>query len=152
MYQLWKWKDRQIIVQNSKYFALRRNRSKELHFSAVMSSQYQYKSICIGWCQMNDIFSLWSRYCIFYRLLHVPGSNPCTSCWIIIPHSCYFESLLILCYDIIKSWRVINYFRLVPSQTEFFWSFRLRCACYTCNYAYSAIPRDKENSWKILKN
>jgi hypothetical protein len=27
-------------------------------------------------------------------------------------------------------------------------TFRLRCACYTCNYAYSAIPRDKENSLK----
>jgi hypothetical protein len=31
-------------------------------------------------------------------------------------------------------------------------TFRLRCACYTCNYAYSAIPRNKENSLKIIKN
>jgi hypothetical protein len=30
-------------------------------------------------------------------------------------------------------------------------TFRSRCACYTCKYAYSAIPRDKENSFEILK-
>jgi hypothetical protein len=28
-------------------------------------------------------------------------------------------------------------------------TFRLRCTCYTCNYAYSAIPRMVR---KILKN
>jgi hypothetical protein len=40
----------------------------------------------------------------------------------------------------------------VPSITEFFITCRSRCACYTCNHAYSAIPRNKENSFEIIKN
>jgi predicted HTH domain antitoxin len=41
--------------------------------------------------------------------------------------------------------------RLVPCGCGFLITFRSRCACYTCNYAYSAIPRDKENSFEIIK-
>jgi hypothetical protein len=45
-----------------------------------------------------------------------------------------------------------HYFRRHgPSVTEFFWSFRLRCACYTCNYAYSAIPRVRKILKKLLR-
>jgi hypothetical protein len=40
---------------------------------------------------------------------------------------------------------------LIPSQTGFFITFWSRCACYMCNYAYSTIPRDKENSFEIIK-
>jgi hypothetical protein len=35
---------------------------------------------------------------------------------------------------------------LVPSRTGLLITCQSRCACYACNYAYSAIPRDKENS------
>jgi hypothetical protein len=47
---------------------------------------------------------------------------------------------------------LLTLFGHVPSTTGFSITFRLRCACYTCNYAYSAIPRDKENSFEIIKN
>jgi hypothetical protein len=36
--------------------------------------------------------------------------------------------------------------RQIPSTTGGFITCRSRYTCYTCNYAYSAIPRDKENS------
>jgi hypothetical protein len=42
--------------------------------------------------------------------------------------------------------RVVGRFRM---DVRLKITFRLRCACYTCNYAYSAIPRETR---KILKN
>jgi hypothetical protein len=41
---------------------------------------------------------------------------------------------------------------MYSSLNRVFLSFARRCTCYTCNYAYSAIPCDKENSSKNLKN
>jgi hypothetical protein len=58
---------------------------------------YGLRCISIVWLVSNWIESIRCPVLIY-------------KCWIIIPHLCYFESLLILCYDIIKSWRAVNCF------------------------------------------
>ena len=48
----------------------------------------------------------------FYHCLLLYGCSFAYSCfffsfcWIIIPHSCYFESLLVLCDDIVRAWKI----------------------------------------------
>jgi hypothetical protein len=40
--------------------------------------------------------------------------------------------------------------RRAPGITEFLIRFRSRCACYTCNYAYTAIPRIRKIPENII--
>jgi hypothetical protein len=64
----------------------------------------------------------------------------------------FFVSNFLLCLQICAelAWNGIILWR-TPARTEFFLSFRLSCTCYTCNYAYSAIPCVRRILLKLLR-